>query len=73
MRRALDEENALRRDGPEIELELDQIGDRPSGEVADDHPLVDRAIEVMRVFGAVPALTRSSTDSNIPISWESPR
>ena len=68
MRRALDEENALRRDGPEIELELDQIGDRPSGEVADDHPLVDRAIEVMRVFGAVPALTRSSTDSNIPIS-----
>ena len=68
MQRALEEENALRRDGPEIELELDQIGDRPSGEVADDHPLVDRAIEVMRVFGAVPALTRSSTDSNIPIS-----
>ena len=68
MRRALTEENALRRAGPEIELELDQIGDRPSGEVADDHPLVDRAIEVMRVFGAVPALTRSSTDSNIPIS-----
>lgn len=68
MRRALAEENALRRAGPEIELELDQIGDRPSGEVADDHPLVERAIEVMRLFGAVPALARSSTDSNIPIS-----
>ncbi len=68
MRRALDEENALRRAGPEIELELDQIGDRPSGEVADDHPLVERAIEVMRIFGTEPELTRSSTDSNIPIA-----
>ena len=68
MRRALAEENALRRAGPEIELELDQIGDRPSGEVADDHPLVERAIEVMRIFGAEPELTRSSTDSNIPIA-----
>ncbi|WP_420632837.1 M20/M25/M40 family metallo-hydrolase [Candidatus Palauibacter sp.] len=68
MRRALAEENALRRAGPEIELELDQIGDRPSGEVADDHPLVERASEVMRLFGADPQLARSSTDSNIPIS-----
>ena len=68
MRRALAEENALRRAGPEIELELDQIGDRPSGEVADDHPLVERAIEVMRIFGTQPELTRSSTDSNIPIA-----
>lgn len=68
MHRALAEENALRRAGPEIELELDQIGDRPSGEVADDHPLVERAIEVMRIFGAEPELTRSSTDSNIPIA-----
>ncbi|WP_419164993.1 M20/M25/M40 family metallo-hydrolase [Candidatus Palauibacter sp.] len=68
MRRALAEENALRRDGPEIELDLDQIGDRPSGEVADDHPLVQRASEVVRLFGGEPQLARSSTDSNIPIA-----
>ena len=68
MRRALAEENALRRDGPEIELELDQIGDRPSGEIADDHPLVQRASEVVRLFGGEPELARSSTDSNIPIA-----
>ena len=68
MERALREENALRRDGPEIELVLEQIGDRPSGEMADDHPLAQRAMEVMRVFGADPELVRSSTDSNIPIS-----
>ncbi|WP_419940313.1 M20/M25/M40 family metallo-hydrolase [Candidatus Palauibacter sp.] len=68
MRRALAEENALRRDGPEIELDLEQIGDRPSGEVADDHPLVQRASEVVRLFGGEPELARSSTDSNIPIA-----
>ncbi|MCG8467838.1 MAG: M20/M25/M40 family metallo-hydrolase [Gemmatimonadetes bacterium] len=66
--RALEEENALRRDGPAIDVEVDQIGDRPSGEVADDHPLVLRAEAVMRQFRAVPALVRSSTDSNIPIA-----
>ena len=68
MARALEEENALRRDGPEIELVLDQIGDRPSGEMADDHPLVLRAQETMRVLGVDPELARSSTDSNIPIA-----
>ena len=68
MWRALAEENALRRDGPEIELDLEQIGDRPSGEVADDHPLVQRASEVVRLFGGEPELARSSTDSNIPIA-----
>ena len=68
MERALAEENALRRDGPALELELDQIGDRPSGEVADDDPLVERASEVVRLFGGTPELARSSTDSNIPIA-----
>lgn len=68
MERALAEENALRRDGPALELELDQIGNRPSGEVADDDPLVERASEVVRLFGGTPELARSSTDSNIPIA-----
>jgi tripeptide aminopeptidase len=68
MERALVEENELRRDGPEIELVLDKIGDRPSGEVADDHPLVVRARTAIELMGAEPALARSSTDSNIPIS-----
>ena len=68
MARALTEENDLRRGGPELELELDQIGDRPSGEISDTDPLVVRAQEVMRIFGSEPQLRRSSTDSNIPIS-----
>lgn len=65
---ALEEANALRREGPPLELEMDQIGDRPSGEIPDDHPLVRRAAASIRRFGGEPRLARSSTDSNIPIA-----
>ncbi len=65
---ALENENELRREGPPLEVEVDQIGNRPSGELADDHPLVLRAMAATRVFGVEPSLTRSSTDSNIPIA-----
>ncbi len=68
MQRALVEENALRRDGPEIDLELDRIGTRPSGEIPAGHPLVVRAQTAIELMGSDPALGRSSTDSNIPIS-----
>ena len=68
MRRALAEENGLRRNGPEIEVDIDMIGDRPSGEVPDDAPLVRRALATLALMGTDPRLTRSSTDSNIPIS-----
>ena len=68
MERALEEENALRRDGSAIELDLDKIGDRPSGEIPDDHSLVERAAAAIRLMDREPELGRSSTDSNIPIS-----
>lgn len=68
MEEALEESNALRRAGPPLELEVDQIGDRPSGEIPDDHPLVLRAVASIRRFGGEPELGRSSTDSNIPIA-----
>lgn len=65
---ALEGENAFRRDGPPLEVALDQIGDRPSGEVDPAEPLVQRAMAVTRFFGQEPQLTRSSTNSNIPIA-----
>jgi acetylornithine deacetylase/succinyl-diaminopimelate desuccinylase-like protein len=68
MARALEEENALRREGPPIELHLDRIGERPSGEIPDDAPLVQRALASLAFMGGEPSLARSSTDSNIPIS-----
>lgn len=68
MAAALEEANAIRREGPPLELDVEQIGDRPSGEIPDDHPLVERAAAAIRRFGGEPRLGRSSTDSNIPIS-----
>ncbi|GMV06388.1 MAG: hypothetical protein AMXMBFR53_26640 [Gemmatimonadota bacterium] len=68
MRRALDEENALRRRGDALTVDLDKIGDRPSGEMDPGAPLVQRAIAANAWFGADGDLGRSSTNSNIPIS-----
>ena len=64
----LREENAARRDGPPLEVNADQIGLRPSGEIDPEVPLVQRAMAVTRFFKSEPRLSRSSTNSNIPIS-----
>lgn len=68
MERALEEENGLRRDGEALTVDLDKIGDRPSGELADDHPLVRKAVASTAAFGFEASLARSSTDSNVPIA-----
>lgn len=65
---AVEWENALRREGPPLALALDRIGNRPSGETDPEAPLVQRAETVTRYFGEEPVLSRSSTNSNIPIS-----
>jgi tripeptide aminopeptidase len=61
-------ESAIRRDGPPLELTVDRIGNRPSGETDPSSYLVQRAMAVTRYFGEEPYLSRSSTNSNIPIS-----
>lgn len=66
--KAVEEENKIRRDGPPLELALDRIGNRPSGETDPSTPLVQRAMVATRHFGEEPRLSRSSTNSNIPIS-----
>jgi acetylornithine deacetylase/succinyl-diaminopimelate desuccinylase-like protein len=68
MQRAAEEENALRRRGEPLRVEVDRIGMRPSGEVDPATPLVQRAIAANMFFGADGELGRSSTNSNIPIS-----
>jgi len=68
MDRALEEENALRREGAPLTVDKDKIGDRPSGELDPSTPLIQRAIATTEHFGGDPELARSSTDSNIPIS-----
>lgn len=69
MREAVDEENATRRTGdPPLNLKVDLIGERPTGETPADSPLVEVALEATRVLGITPRLDQSSTDSNLPIS-----
>ncbi len=51
-----------------IVLELIKIGDRPSGELSETTPLVQRAIAATTFFGETPRLTRGSTNGNIPIA-----
>jgi len=72
IQRAVAEENELRMEGEPMTVDVDMIGDRPSGEIAQDHPFVQRAAAVTRLLGMEPEFRRSSTDSNIPISMGIP-
>lgn len=69
IKEATEEENAIRRPGdPPLKLQLNLIGERPSGETPADSRLVKLAIEATRFLGIEPRLDQSSTDSNLPIS-----
>jgi acetylornithine deacetylase/succinyl-diaminopimelate desuccinylase-like protein len=69
VKEALDEENNVRRPGDApLKLQVDLIGERPSGETPAVSPLVKLALEATRFLGVEPRLDQSSTDSNLPIS-----
>ena len=69
VKQAADEENATRRPGdPLLEVKVDLMGERPSGETPADSPLVELALEATKLLGIEPRLDQSSTDSNLPIS-----
>ncbi|MCY4645913.1 MAG: M20/M25/M40 family metallo-hydrolase [Gammaproteobacteria bacterium] len=68
MRRGLEEANAVRARGEELTLEITMIGNRPSGEIPEDHPFIQRALAATELMGGITSLRRSSTDSNTPIS-----
>jgi acetylornithine deacetylase/succinyl-diaminopimelate desuccinylase-like protein len=54
------------RDGVRIMAEI--IGERPSGEIPADHPLVQLAVTCVGEQGLNAILTTGSTDANIPLS-----
>lgn len=68
VRQGVEEENSARRRGEPLTARMDLVGDRPSGEIPAETPLVQRAVAVTRHMGLTPGLHRSSTDSNVPIS-----
>ena len=66
--RGLDEQNRRRDRGEPLSADLEQIGDRPSGTVDPNTPLVRRAMAVTRLLGLSPHLGAASTDANLPIA-----
>jgi acetylornithine deacetylase/succinyl-diaminopimelate desuccinylase-like protein len=66
---AVAKENATRstRNG-QITAEFKLIGERPSGLLSPDSPVLRQVVATMGVFDKVPAWQASSTDANIPIS-----
>jgi tripeptide aminopeptidase len=67
--RALTEENGHRTAGtPPLRLDLQRVGDRPSGLTPRAHPLVQTAIAATRALGRTHELACASTDANVPIA-----
>ncbi|CAN5670882.1 M20/M25/M40 family metallo-hydrolase [soil metagenome] len=65
---ALQEHNETRARGAALSLDLDLVGDRPSGAIAPDNPLVQHALASLSYLRFTTSLAISSTDSNVPIS-----
>jgi acetylornithine deacetylase/succinyl-diaminopimelate desuccinylase-like protein len=72
VRQALEEENVGRLRGEPLTVDVEMIGDRPSGVMPEETPLLQRAAASARHFGAEPSFGSGSTDSNIPISMGIP-
>jgi tripeptide aminopeptidase len=71
MQRALDDYNKTNITAP-VELELVEIGNRPTGTADPQAPLVQRAMAASEYFDIEPRLTTGSTNANIPISQAIP-
>lgn len=68
VQQALQEHNAMKRMGPALTVEIKKIGDRPSGELPENLPLIQRAMAAATFLGETPKLGRGSTNSNTPIA-----
>jgi acetylornithine deacetylase/succinyl-diaminopimelate desuccinylase-like protein len=66
--RALQEQNEKKRRGEPLTVDVDMLGNRPSGTVDPSTPLIQRALAATRHFGVEPQLETGSTDANVPIS-----
>jgi len=66
--RAVDELNRIRHRGAPLAIELEPIGDRPSGRVDPRAPLVRQALAATRFLNLRPRLGAASTDANLPIA-----
>ena len=66
---AVTEENATRATTfGKITADVKKIGERPSGAISTDTPILKQVVATMKTFDKVPVWDVSSTDANIPIS-----
>jgi len=69
LERAADDENRRRTAGsPTLRVDIQLLGDRPSGITPRAHPLVRAAVAANRVLGRDAELASASTDANVPIA-----
>jgi acetylornithine deacetylase/succinyl-diaminopimelate desuccinylase-like protein len=66
--RAAKEENQMKRSGPDLTVDVQLVGDRPSGVQDLSLPLLQKTAAAYSTFGTVPHLGINSTNANIPIS-----
>ncbi len=57
---------------PGISFQVEIIGQRPAGEIAISHPILQAAQKTLYTQGIEPGLTSGSTDANIPFSLSYP-
>jgi len=73
MRAAAEDENLARSTAQgRIEVDVRLTGERPSGSIPENSPIVQIASAVVRKFGMRPMHSIGSTDANIPISLHIP-
>lgn len=68
IQQALKEENKIKRFGADLTVDINLIGERPTGEQVTSLPLIQRCIASNEVLGIKPAIGVLSTNANIPIS-----
>ncbi|WP_373496030.1 M20/M25/M40 family metallo-hydrolase [Aquiflexum sp.] len=66
MEEGLENENAIIRSGDALKLEIEKVGDRPSGLATVESPLIQQTMAVAKFLsGKEPVLSSSSTNANI--------
>ncbi len=65
----LEKENGITRKGKPLTVDIDNVGNRPSGVADPDSPLIQQTMAIANFLtGKQPELNSSSTNSNIPFS-----
>lgn len=68
MQKGLNDYNSGVKKGEKLSMIVEKIGERPSGDLGDELPLIQKAAAVIEHFGYKTSVSAGSTNSNTPIS-----